>query len=495
MLTAGYRAGRGHLEEALFLFEQVGAAAKAQQLRQVYAFYLRPISSQEPGGPLSSAGSSLSVGSSSESSQTLLALHRDLDAYAIVKASQAISSEIDLERVLNRVMRTLGEVSGAESALLILEQDDQRLIRAHYQARHNKVVAGLDDALPVRGSGLLSEEVVRYVHRTRQTLLLDDAHNSGEFSSDPHILRNRVRSVLCEPIQERNRLIGSIYLENNLNSHAFTSERVEVVRLLATQAAISISNAQAIVALAEQERVQHELRIARDVQLSLLPQQAPHYPHFEITQSSYPARQVSGDLYGYYQRPQGGLAVAVGDVTGKGMPAALLMSAAVVALAGAIEADLSPAETLTRTDRVLQPFLDTRQNVGLCLAYFEPGRLHVANAGAIAPIVRDKEGTRMLLEVGGLPLGTHLSGQFPYENTVIPLAANDIVILTTDGLVEATNAAGKMYNFDRFEAAIAAGPTHSAQAMLDHLLAEWRSFVGQTEQQDDLTIVVVRVTE
>lgn len=494
MLVAGYRAGRGHLEEALFLFEQVGATAKVQQIRQVYAFYLRPVSSREPAGLLSSM-SVTSTENSSDSSQTIPALHRDLDAYAIVKASQAISSEIDLERVLNRVMRTLGEVSGAESALLILEQDDQRLIRARYQARHNQVVAGLDDALLVRGSGLLSEEVVRYVHRTRQTLLLDDAHNSGEFSSDPYIQRNRVRSVLCEPIQEQNRLIGSIYLENNLNSHAFTPERVEVVRLLATQAAISISNAQAIVALAEQQRVQHELQIARDVQLSLLPQEPPRYPHFEIIQSSYPARQVSGDLYGYYHRPQGGLAVAVGDVTGKGMPAALLMGAAVVALAGAIEADLSPAETLTRTNRVLQPFLDTRQNVGLCLAYFEPGRMHVANAGAIAPIVRTKEGTRMLLEVGGLPLGTHLSGQFPYEDSVVSLVANDIVILTTDGLVEATNAAGKMYNFDRFEASIAAGPTHSAQAMLDHLLADWRSFVGQTEQQDDLTIVVVRVTE
>lgn len=495
MLVAGYRAGRGHLEEALFLFEQVGAAAKIKQLRQVYAFYLRPVSSREPAGPLVSTSSTVSTESIQDSSQTLPALHRDLDTYAIVKASQAISSEIDLERVLNIVMRTLGEVSGAESALLILEQDDQRLIRARYQTRQNQVVASLDDALPVRDSGLLSEEVVRYVHRTRQTLLLDDAHSAGEFTSDPYIQAKRVRSVLCEPIQERNRLIGSIYLENNLNSHAFTPERVEVVRLLATQAAISISNAQAIVALAEQERVQHELHIAREVQLSLLPQQTPRYPHFEVTQSSYPARQVSGDLYGYYQRPQGGLAIAVGDVTGKGMPAALLMGAAVVALAGAIEADLSPAETLTRTDRVLQPFLDTRQNVGLCLAYFDPGQMRVANAGAIAPIVRNKEGTRMLLEVGGLPLGTHLSGQFPYENSVIPLAANDIIILTTDGLVEATNAAGEMYNFDRFEAAIAAGPTHSAQAMLDHLLAAWRSFVGQTEQQDDLTVVVVRVSE
>ncbi len=488
MLAAGYRASRGHLEEALYLFEQCGAAAKVQQLRQAYAFYLRPLSGRDHPSP-----SSTEI--SSESSQTLPALHRDLDTFAIVKASQAISSEIDLERVLSVVMRTLAEVSGAESALLILEQEGERLIRARYQAQTGQVVAGLSEALPVRASSLVSEEVVRYVHRTQQTLLLDNACISGEFINDPYIQSKKVRSVLCEPIQEQNRLIGSIYLENNLSSHAFTPERVEVVRLLATQAAISISNAQAIVARTEQERVQRELEIAREVQLSLLPQQTPRYPHFELAQISQAARQVSGDLYGYYQRPNGGLAIAVGDVTGKGMPAALLMGAAVVALTGAIEADLAPGDTLTRTDRVLQPFIASRQNVGLCLAYFDPGQMCVSNAGAISPVVRTENGTQMLLDIGGLPLGTHLSGQFPYQSTSFPLTANDFVILTTDGLVEATNPAGQMYGFDRFEAAVAAGPTTSAQAMLDYLLADWRGFIAQTEQQDDLTMVVVRVSE
>lgn len=488
MLASGYRASRGHLEEALYLFEQCGAATKVQQLRQAYAFYLRPLSGRDH-------PSSSSTEISSESSQTLPALHRDLDTFAIVKASQAISSEIDLERVLSVVMRTLAEVSGAESALLILEQEGERLIRARYQAQTDQVVAGLSDTSPVRGSGLVSEEVVRYVHRTRQTLLLDNACTGGEFTNDPYIQSKKVRSVLCEPIQEQNRLIGSIYLENNLSSHAFTPERVEVVRLLATQAAISITNAQAIVARTEQERVQRELEIAREVQLSLLPQQTPRYPHFEIAQISQAARQVSGDLYGYYQRPHGGLAVAVGDVTGKGMPAALLMGATVVALAGAIEADLSPGDTLTRTDRVLQPFIASRQNVGLCLAYFDPGQMCVANAGAISPVVRNKNGTQMLLDIGGLPLGTHLSSQFPYQSTSFPLTANDFVILTTDGLVEATNPTGQMYGFDRFEATVAAGPTVSAYAMLDYLLADWRGFIAQTEQQDDLTMVVVRVSE
>ncbi|MBI1881973.1 MAG: SpoIIE family protein phosphatase [Chloroflexi bacterium] len=493
MLASGYRSSRGHLEESLYLFEQCGAAAKVQQLKQVYAFYLRPPSGRDQ--PSASISSSVSGDTpASDSSQTLPALHRDLDIYAIFKASQAISSEIELERVLSVIMQTLGEVSGAESAYLIMEQAGERLIKARYQARTGQIVARLGEAILVRGSNLLSEGVVRYVHRTRETLLLDDAAAVGEFTNDHYIQAHQVRSVLCQPIQEQNRLIGSVYLENNLSSQAFTPERAEVLRLLAAQAAISLTNAQAIVARAEQERTQHELQIARDVQLSLLPQEIPYIPHFDIAHTSLAARHVSGDLYGYFQRPNGSLAVAVGDVTGKGMAAALLMSATVVALAGAVEADLSPAETLTRIDRVLQPFIASKQNVGICLAYLDHGQMCVANAGAIAPIVRNKEGTRMLLEVGGLPLGTHLSGLFPYENTTLQLSPNDLVILTTDGLVEAHNASRQMYGFDRFETAIAAGPSDSAQAMLDYLLADWRSFVGQVEQLDDLTVVVVRVS-
>ncbi|MFN8456843.1 MAG: AAA family ATPase [Anaerolineae bacterium] len=487
MLAAGYRSSRGHIEEAVYLYQQCGAVAKVQQLRYMYTFYLRPTPGREP-------SSDSSDSSPNDSSQTLPALHRDLDTYAILQASQAISSEIELERVVSVIMQTLGQVSGAESAYLIMEQDGQREIRARYQARTGQTLTGLNEGIRARGSDLVSDEVVRYVHRTRQTLLLDDAFHSGEFTTDPYIQRHRVRSVLCQPIQEQNRLIGSIYLENRLSSYAFTPERAEVVRLLASQAAISLTNAEAILARTEQERTQHELDIAREVQLNFLPRHAPASPYFELAHTSQPARQVSGDLYGYFQRPGGGLATAIGDVTGKGIPAALLMSAAIIALAGAIEADLPPGPTLTRTDHVLQPFVAPRQNVGICLAYLDQGQMQVANAGAISPIIRTQAGTSMLIEAGGLPLGIDLARNLVYKNLTVPLVPGDFIILTTDGLVEAMEGSYELYGFERLEAAIAAGPTDSAQAMLDHLLADLRQFIGRAELQDDLTLVVIKVT-
>jgi DNA-binding LacI/PurR family transcriptional regulator len=234
-----------------------------------------------------------------------------------------------------------------------------------------------------------------------------------------------------------------------------------------------------------------ELEIARAVQRSLLPREAPAYPPFEIAGASYTARQVGGDLYGYYRRRSGGLAVAVGDVAGKGMPAALLMSSCVTTLAGMINADLSPSRTLGQMHQVVQPYMAQGQIAGVCLAYLDGAQATLANAGAIAPLLRDRVGTRML-DLGGLPLGTPLSGRAPYAELTLRLAAGDLLILSTDGIVEAADAHGELYGFERFRSAIAAGPAGSAEELLAHLFADVTAFVGEREMRDDMTIVVVR---
>jgi LacI family transcriptional regulator, galactose operon repressor len=234
-----------------------------------------------------------------------------------------------------------------------------------------------------------------------------------------------------------------------------------------------------------------ELEIARAVQRSLLPRTAPAYAPFEIAGASYPARQVGGDLYGYYRRPGGGLAVAVGDVVGKGMPAALLMSSCVTTLAGMINADLPPGRTLNQMHQVVQPYMGQGQIAGVCLAYLDGPRVTLANAGAIAPLLRDSADTR-ILDLGGLPLGTPLSSRAPYAELTLQLVPDDLLVLSTDGIVEAADAHGELYGFERFRSAIAAGPSSSAEMLLTHLFADVTAFVGEGETRDDMTIVVVR---
>lgn len=234
-----------------------------------------------------------------------------------------------------------------------------------------------------------------------------------------------------------------------------------------------------------------ELDAARSVQLSLLPGAPPLAPGYDIAGATRAARQVGGDLYGYYERGGGELALALGDVAGKGLPAALLMSACATALAGTIQAGLPPAPTLSAIHHMLRPSISRGQNAAICLAYLDGPRVRIANAGAVAPILLRPDGAR-IVEVGGLPLGTPLSALRPYDEVELELAPGDVLILSSDGVVEAMNEAGELYGFERFLAAIARGVADGAQALLERLFADVVAFTGEAEPHDDMALVVAR---
>jgi serine phosphatase RsbU (regulator of sigma subunit) len=141
--------------------------------------------------------------------------------------------------------------------------------------------------------------------------------------------------------------------------------------------------------------------------------------------------------------------------------------------------------------QVVQPYMAQGQTAGVCLAYLDGAHVRLANAGAIAPLLRDDAGTRVL-ELGGLPLGTPLSGRAPYAELALRLTPGDLLILSTDGIVEAADARGELYGFERFRSAIAAGSAGSAGDLLAHLFADVTAFASEREMRDDMTIVVVR---
>lgn len=234
-----------------------------------------------------------------------------------------------------------------------------------------------------------------------------------------------------------------------------------------------------------------ELDAARSVQQSLLPTRAPQSDEYDIAGATRTARQVGGDLFGYYQRAGGTLALALGDVAGKGMPAALLMAACAVAIAGAMPAGLPPAAALDQIHQMLRPSVGRGQNAAVCLVYLEGPLARIANAGAVAPLLRSRQEVRML-DIGGLPLGTPLTASRPYEELEVRLEPGDMIVLSSDGIVEAMNERGELYGFERFVSAVASGPDDSAQAMLAHILADVAAFAGEAEMHDDMALVVAR---
>jgi PAS domain S-box-containing protein len=258
---------------------------------------------------------------------------------------------------------------------------------------------------------------------------------------------------------------------------------------------------------AERERlkllaIQRDLHIAQQIQESLLPPPQPEWSDLEVICYFNPAQEVGGDFYSYhaFTAPQPTYALVIGDVSGKGVSAALLMATSLAQFDASLALNFpDPASRLVYLDRVISPYTQPRQqNCAMC--YLEIERLaegevlaKMINAACIPPYLKRATGQVEQPELGGFALGQGLGAEHGYQQETVTLWTGDLFILTSDGVVEANNEAGELLGFDRLSQIIATGPTTSAQAMLDHLEAAISTFTGQAPQHDDMTIIVGRV--
>jgi PAS domain S-box-containing protein len=257
-------------------------------------------------------------------------------------------------------------------------------------------------------------------------------------------------------------------------------------------------------------RMQEELSLAHEIQYSLLPPPRPNWPRVDVICYTNPAREVGGDFYRYHafsasllDRPGNRYAFTIGDVSGKGASAALLMASSLPHLDTSLALPLTPGERLAYLDRVISPYFQPRrQYCAMCyveLTLPEPGQagdeavLVIANAGGIPPYIRRTNGETVWPRVTGFTLGYTFGAAQGYQELSLKLSRGDMIILTSDGVVEAFSPAEEMFGFERLKQAIAAGPMTSAEAMLNHLRAELEAFIGQAEPRDDLTLMVVQI--
>jgi PAS domain S-box-containing protein len=228
-LAARFYAARGldkianiYLQDARYGYLRWGAEGKVRQLDQQYPQLRQP-------KPVAS------------STSTIAAPVEHLDLATVIKVSQAVSGEMVLEKLIDRVMRAAIEHAGAERGLLIVPRGDELQTEAEATvSREDVIVHRRDGAHTIE----LPESLVRFVMRTRDTVILEDASSQNSFSADPYIIQRRARSIVCLPLINHGKVIGILYLENNLTPHVFTPDRVTVLKVLASQAAISLENTQ-----------------------------------------------------------------------------------------------------------------------------------------------------------------------------------------------------------------------------------------------------------
>jgi len=221
-----------YLREARYCYLRWGADGKVRQLEQLYPH-------------LGAESPVLDV------TTTIFAPVEHLDVATVIKVSEAVSGEIVLEKLIDTLMRKAIEHAGADRGLLILDRGGDYLIEAEVTSRGEKIA--VDQGRQRVTAGELPESVLRYVHRTKEYVLLNDASGENAFAADEYLCKHYTRSLLCLPILKQNRLLGMLYLENRLTRHAFTPGRVAILKLLASEAAISIENASLYRDLAQRE--------------------------------------------------------------------------------------------------------------------------------------------------------------------------------------------------------------------------------------------------
>jgi serine phosphatase RsbU (regulator of sigma subunit) len=306
---------------------------------------------------------------------------------------------------------------------------------------------------------------------------------------------------LLVPLVSQGELIGLLNLGPRLSQQEYSADDRKLLSDLATQTAPAVRVAQLVrqqqQEAKERERIEQELKVARLIQQTLLPKTLPELPGYEVAAYYQPAREVGGDFYDFLTLEDGRLGLVVGDVTDKGVPAALVMATTRTMLRAAAQRLLSPGEVLQRVNDVLVQDIPPNMFVTCLYAILDPesGRLVYANAGHDLPYRRraGRGGAAEELRARGMPLG--LMPGMGYEEKEMVLEKGESVLFYSDGLVEAHDRRREMFGFPRLQGLVGAHRS-GGSSLISFLLAELGRFTGEGwEQEDDITLVTLDRSE
>jgi sigma-B regulation protein RsbU (phosphoserine phosphatase) len=406
----------------------------------------------------------------------------------LAEVSREFASILDLNPLLERIAHRLKRLIDYRTFGILLVDDEAGLVRMQYAVNY-------DDSLPPK-SVRIGEGLVGWAALHKVPVLVDDV------SKDPRYIKvvEDARSELVVPLLAKDRCVGVFDLESP-ELAAFTKEHLEVLTPLAASAAVAIDNARLYEELRRnKERLAKEVAFAQTIQRALLPTELPkRIKGVDVAMRLEPARELGGDFYDFLALEPYTLTVAVGDVSGKGVPAALYS-----AFAGELvrsrtfrrrytKVRTGPAAILESMNTILHERQLESYSCTLCYAHFDFKRriVTMANSGLPYPIHASADGCGEL-HSPGVPLGS-LPG-ITYDEVTASLSAGDVFVFYSDGISEAMNAAGEEFGAIRLTGAIEQHRGRPAKDIADAIFAAVYDFCGGAEQNDDRTVVVVRVT-
>ena len=411
----------------------------------------------------------------------------------LLDITKTISRSLDLDEVLNLVMDTLDSLIPYDAAGIYLvkcsrpftEWEENTLDETcvfHTQAVRGYEIDDLQELHLKMGEGLIGHVAV-----TGKPYVSHDVRNNPRYIN----ARPRTNSEMVAPIISNNEVIGVFDLESD-ELNAYSNDDMEVLMLLASQVAIIIEKVMLHDQLIEKQRLETQLEVARQVQLELLPARDPELEGFDISAYNFPTEEVSGDYYDWVRIYDDQIGVVIADVSGKGVPAALLMAFLRASLRAATHIGYAPHISMSKVNYLLWESIERNQFVTAFYGILDATNrtLAYSNAGHNPPLLMDKDGSVRFEERGGVPLGMFRDSRYyEYFATIDP---GEVLVLYTDGVTEAENPALEEYGRDRLVAAVRRCRHLGAREMIDFIhrdVTQWTDGRGAT---DDVTFFIIK---
>jgi sigma-B regulation protein RsbU (phosphoserine phosphatase) len=413
-------------------------------------------------------------------------LRRAVEELSILNdLARAIGASLNSEQIMHTIIHRSLRAVGAEQGVITLVDEEagdsmKTLVRtAVSSAGHSKYH--------------FNQALLGWMHINKKPLTINNPATDDRFRG----VRwdESIRSLLCVPMLSKSSLRGVLTVYNKKDGGPFTDEDQRLLAIIAAQSGQVVENAR----LNEMEqsliRMKEELRLAATIQNDLLPRVPPSVPGFEIAGTSVPAQVVGGDYFDFIATEGPPLALCLGDVSGKGVPASLLMANLQATLRGQTRSGVSARECVGRSNGFLHRSTSPDKFVTLFYGILDPDTrtLSYSNAGHEAPFLSRANGEFLRLERGGLILS--IIEDFAYEEETVALHNGDVLVVYSDGVSEAMNPDGEQFGEAKIQEVIAANRTRPAVGIIDALIKAVRAHAATAPQADDMTLIVVRALD
>ncbi len=410
-------------------------------------------------------------------------LRKAVDELSILnELARVIGSTMTLDSVIeNVVKRSVKAVHGAQGMITLVDEQAPTEMKTLIRAQNSTTD---------HGHFHLNQNILGWMMINKKPLL------SNDIMSDPRFSGVRVdgeqHSLLCVPLLVRNRLTGILAVFNKKDNGSFGEDDQRLLSIIAAQSGQVLENAR----LYEQEKslvvMQEQVKLAAKIQLELLPKESPKIAGYEIAGVSIPAQMVGGDYFDFIPVDEHRLAICLGDVSGKGLPASLLMANLQATLRGQTLVNSSVKDCISRSNKLL--YLSTSDEKFATLFYgildTQQHQLRYCNAGHDNPYLFSRHEEPIRLKTGGIVLS--IMDQFPYEEDTVTFNPGDMLVVSSDGITEAMNSNQEQFGDEKLGALLREYRSLPAKELIDKIISSVKAHAGKWPQSDDMTLLVIK---